>query len=243
MSTPSPNRTIAEKLDSLVTVPPQHAFDATAMWSQLEQRLPKEKSKRPVYQYLAAAAAIFIAILGTIILIEVAGPKNRTGARCLDMTIVRDFNASIKIKHAIPGSIPTRQIASATRHSKTGIDTVVNKRILKIVPMESPSAPSANNPNLLVLTKEPGMPSPGNEHALVNNSIIQDTTVLTTATAAPKKKLKVVHLNESASQDIIDATASKDGGFKVNFNTKNIESTGSGTSPFRYSIPLKAKSL
>ncbi len=241
MSTPSPNRTIAEKLDSLVTVPPQHAFDATAMWSQLEQRLPKEKNKRPVYQYLAAAAAIFGVLLSTTLLREAAGPKKNTGARGLDMTIVRDFNASTKTKHTTPDSIPTRQTASATTHSKTGINTVANKRILKVVPMETPSAPSANNPNLLVLEKEPGMPAAGNEHALVNNSILRDTGVLTTATAAPKKKLKVVHLNESAG--ISEATASKDDGFKVNFNTKNTESAVSGTSPFRYSIPLKAKSL
>ncbi|MEO7310725.1 MAG: hypothetical protein ABIX01_10015 [Chitinophagaceae bacterium] len=243
MSTPLPNRTIADKLDSLATVPPQHAFDATAMWSQLEQRLPKEKNRMPLYLRLAVAAALFIAILSSFFLMEATGPKHMTGAKCLDRTLVRHFNALEKTKPGTPGSISASQTAIATTPPKAGLNTVAAKRILKVVPLENPTALSANNATLQVPGKDTGMPAAANEYANSNNTLLRDTGTLSTATAVIKKKLKVVHLNESAGQDINDATASKDGSFQFKFNAKNSEPTVSETSPFRFSVPLKAKSL
>ncbi len=175
-----------QSLDSLAGLPDEIAADITVLWQKLEDRLQKKPRRSKAVWYWAAAC--IISALSVPFFVTEKKPAENTAIKTQPKNIIPDIIIPQEIKSEIVIAAPVKNNEIKT--------TIINHEPLlkKNTVIVSPKV--VNSFTALAPAELRNIPA-------VNISPSPDTALLVKTTAAPKKKLSVVHFNELEDEDKI----------------------------------------
>jgi hypothetical protein len=175
-----------DTVEQLTQLPGEPAFDKSAAWDKLQQRLHKKINTKKIIWYRLAAACLLICFLATAIFFikqapstaaVVSQPKQITEA-VQQPSIIQNENKNNGITRLFKNTNATKPIV-VKKYKKVIIATT------SVTDVATVELPNLNKEEL-----------PLSEIKIVHPLITDTTASFTAIASANKKKLKVVHINE-----------------------------------------------
>ncbi len=175
-----------DTVEQLNQLPGEAAFDKTAAWDKLQQRLQKKTNTKRIIWYRLAAACLLIVFIAAAILFTkqkpntaaiVSQPKQVIKA-IQQPTIIQNENKN----NGISGLVTK---TNATIHVVEKKDKKVITATIAVTDVATVELPNLNKEEL-----------PVTEIKIVHPLMPDTTASITAIASAEKKKLKVVHINE-----------------------------------------------